>query len=433
MTELDLSRFHATVAERVPVRAEGRTLRVAGLTVEASGPAVPVGAVCRLDPGVRAEAVGFREGRLRLMPLEPLQGVSPGGRVVAEETRAGVSVGDALMGRVLDGLGAPADDRGPIQAEARYPLYAAAVNPVLRRRIQEPLDTGIRAINGLLTLGRGQRMGIFAGSGVGKSVLLGMMARHSQADVNVVALIGERGRELNDFLQRDLGPEGLARSIIVVATSDQPALIRMRAAWIATAVAEYFRDRGRQVLLMMDSLTRFAMAGREVGLAAGEPPTSKGYTPSVFAALPRLLERAGNDAGPGGITGLYTVLVEGDDPNEPIADAARGILDGHLWLTRELAARNHYPAIDVLESVSRTMPDTVTPEHRAAAGRLRSTLAVYRRAEDLISVGAYSKGSNTEIDDAIRRIDRIMAYLRQDMTESVSLADSVRELEAMFA
>lgn len=433
MTELDLSRFHAAVAERVPVRAAGRILRVAGLTVEASGPAVPVGAVCRLDPGVRAEAVGFREGRLRLMPLEPLQGVSPGGRVVAEEARAGVSVGDALMGRVLDGLGAPADDRGPIQGEARYPLYAAAVNPVLRRRIQEPLDTGIRAINGLLTLGRGQRMGIFAGSGVGKSVLLGMMARHSQADVNVVALIGERGRELNDFLQRDLGPEGLARSVIVVATSDQPALIRMRAAWVATAVAEYFRDRGRQVMLMMDSLTRFAMAGREVGLAAGEPPTSKGYTPSVFAALPRLLERAGNGAGPGGVTGLYTVLVEGDDPNEPIADAARGILDGHLWLTRELAARNHYPAIDVLESVSRTMPDTVTPEHRAAAGRLRSTLAVYRRAEDLISVGAYSKGSNAEIDDAIRRIDRITAYLRQDMTESVSLADSVRELEAMFA
>ncbi|MFP4306525.1 MAG: FliI/YscN family ATPase [Desulfococcaceae bacterium] len=433
MSDLDLSRFHDAVMERPPIRPAGRVMRVAGLTVEASGPPVPVGGLCRLEPGIRAEAVGFREGRLLLMPLEPLQGVYPGGRVFAEEAQAGVPVGEGLLGRVLDGLGAPTDDRGPIRTEGRYPLYADAVNPLLRRRIREPLETGVRAIDALTTLGRGQRMGIFAGSGVGKSALLGMIARNCAADVNVVALIGERGRELNDFLERDLGPEGMARSVVVVATSDQPALIRMRAAWTAAAVAEYFRDRGRQVLLMMDSLTRFAMAGREVGLAAGEPPTSKGYTPSIFAALPRLLERAGNGAGPGGITGLYTVLVEGDDPNEPIADAARGILDGHLWLTRELAARNHYPAIDVLESVSRTMPDTATPEHRALAGRLRSTLAVYRRAEDLIAVGAYSKGGSREIDEAIRRIDRINAFLRQDMAESSSLADTMKALEAIFA
>jgi flagellum-specific ATP synthase len=326
----------------------------------------------------------------------------------------------------------PIDGLGPVAVEDEVALYAASVNPLRRRRIHEPLDLGIRAINGLLTVGCGQRIGVFAGSGVGKSVLLGMIARNTVADVNVIALIGERGREVNDFLEKDLGREGLQRSVVVVATSDRLPLIRTRGAFLATAIAEYFRDRGLRVNLMMDSVTRFAMAQREIGLALGEPPTTKGYPPSTFTLLPKLLERAGTGTGRGSITGLYTVLVEGDDTNEPVADAARSILDGHIVLSRELAMQNHYPAIDVLRSVSRVMDDVVDAAQRRHAGRFKETLATFRKAEDLINIGAYVAGSNPKIDHAIRMIDRINAYLRQDVSESVSLAAGVAQLQELF-
>ncbi len=379
-----------------------------------------------------AEALGIRERRVLLMPLGEIRGIGPGCRVVARQQRATVPVGPDLLGRVIDGLGVPMDGRGPVAASVEYPLYAPAVNPMHRRRIHEPLDLGIRALNGLLTVGCGQRIGVFAGSGVGKSVLLGMIARTTAADVNVIALIGERGREVNDFIEKDLGPEGLKRSVVVVATSDRLPLIRTRGAFLATAIAEYFRDQGCRVNLMMDSVTRFAMAQREIGLAVGEPPTTKGYTPSTFTLLPKLLERAGTGNGPGSITGLYTVLVEGDDTNEPIADAARSILDGHILLTRDLAMQNHYPAIDVLGSISRVMDDIVDPAQRRLAGRLKETLATFRKAEDLINIGAYVNGSNPKIDYAIQMIDRINAYLRQEVNEKVSIAESLRQLNALF-
>jgi flagellum-specific ATP synthase len=379
-----------------------------------------------------AEALGFRDQRVLLMPLEDIRGIGPGCRVVARQQRATVGVGTGLLGRVVDGLGMPIDGLGPVAVEDEVALYAASVNPLRRRRIHEPLDLGIRAINGLLTVGCGQRIGVFAGSGVGKSVLLGMIARNTVADVNVIALIGERGREVNDFLEKDLGREGLKRSVVVVATSDRLPLIRTRGAFLATAIAEYFRERGLRVNLMMDSVTRFAMAQREIGLALGEPPTTKGYPPSTFTLLPKLLERAGTGNGRGSITGLYTVLVEGDDTNEPVADAARSILDGHIVLSRELAMQNHYPAIDVLRSVSRVMDDVVDASQRRHAGRFKETLATFRRAEDLINIGAYVAGSNPKIDYAIRMIDRIHAYLRQDVSESVSLAAGVAQLEELF-
>jgi len=420
-----------------PIQVQGKVVQVVGLVVEAAGPACRLGAVCDIftrENGRRlsAEAMGFRDQRVLLMPLEEIRGISPGCRVVARQQRATVGVGPALLGRVVDGLGAPIDGKGPLATVAEYPLYAPALNPLRRRRIHEPLDLGIRPINGLLTVGCGQRIGIFAGSGVGKSVLLGMVARKTAADVNVIALIGERGREVNDFLEKDLGPEGLQRSVVVVASSDRLPLIRTRGAFLATAIAEYFRDQGCRVNLMMDSVTRFAMAQREIGLALGEPPTTKGYTPSTFTLLPKLLERAGTGNGRGSITGLYTVLVEGDDTNEPIADAARSILDGHIVLSRELAMQNHYPAIDVLGSISRVMEDIVDVPQRQNAGRFKETLAIYRKAEDLINIGAYVAGSNPKIDYALKLIDRINAYLRQDIGETVSLAESVAQLNALF-
>jgi len=416
----------------------GRVTKVAGFVIEADGPATRLGSICHIYPAgnlprVKAEVLGFRDNRVLLAPLGEIRGIAPGNRVVVRDQDASIGVGEGLLGRVVDGLGNPIDGKGPILSRTAYPLYANPINPLLRKRIEQPLDLGIRAINGVLTVGCGQRMGIFAGSGVGKSVLLGMIARNTTADVNVIALIGERGRELNDFIQKGLGEEGLKRSVVVVATSDCLPLIRMRGAFIATAIAEYFCDQGKHVILMMDSVTRFAMAQREVGLAAGEPPTTKGYTPSVFTILPKLLERAGASSNHGTITGLYTVLVEGDDMNEPIADAVRSILDGHIVLSRDLAEQNHYPAIDILGSVSRVMTDIAGLEHRECANRLKQILATYKKAEDLINIGAYVAGSNPEIDYAIQMIEKVNEYLRQGIQEKKGLEESITKLEEMFS
>ena len=418
------------------VRSTGRISQIVGLTIEGDGPAVELGEHCLIkirgsQEPLSAEVVGFKAGKVLLMALGDMTGISPGSEIVATGEKLQVEVGPGLLGRVLDGLGNPLDDRGPILSGEFYPLTAAPPNPLTRRRIETPLALGVKAIDGLLTCGRGQRVGIFAGSGVGKSTLLGMIARNTEADINVIGLIGERGREVRDFLERDLGPEGLARSVVIVATSDQPALVRMKGAMVATAVAEYFRDQGKDVMLMMDSVTRFAIAQREVGLAVGEPPTTRGFTPSVFAMLPRLLERSGT-AEKGSITGLYTVLVEGDDMNEPIADAVRGILDGHIVLSRQLAHLNHYPAIDVLASISRLMSELATPAHQQAAGVLRSLLATYRDNQDLINIGAYVPGSNDQIDAAIRQIDNINRFLQQATTENVSYDDTVAQIIAMM-
>jgi flagellum-specific ATP synthase len=429
--------FHRSLSGLHPINACGNVTKVVGLVVEANGPVMQLGSLCDIhsvegEPPVTAEVLGFRDRTVLMMPLEEIRSIRPGSRVVARQERATVTVGPQLLGRVIDGLGHPIDGAGPLTNDMQYPLYAQPVNPLLRQRIRTPLDLGIRAINGLLTVGCGQRMGIFAGSGVGKSVLMGMIARKSQADVNVIALIGERGRELNEFIEKELGEEGLKKSVVVVATSDHLPLVRVRGAFVATALAEYFRDEGMHVNLMMDSVTRFAMAQREIGLALGEPPTTKGYTPSVFTLLPKLLERAGTSDHKGTITGLYTVLVEGDDMNEPIADAARSILDGHIVLTRELSDRNHYPAIDVLKSISRVMEDIASLQHKHNSGTLKELLATYRKAEDLINIGAYVSGSNPAIDRSIEKIERINRFLRQDISESVGLEESLQELDRII-
>jgi FliI/YscN family ATPase len=413
----------------------GQVVRVVGLLVESAGPAASVGDVCRVRTGsgrtVPVEVVGFRDGRLLSVPLSETTGIRPGDRVVSSGDTPEIPVGEALLGRVIDGFGRPLDGHGPIDQRRRRPLHPPALNPLDRDPIAVPIGTGVRAIDALLTCGRGQRIGVFGGSGVGKSTLLGMMARGTEADVVVLCLVGERGREVRSFLEHDLGPRGLERAVVVVSTSDNPALARQRAAYAATAVAESFRDEGRHVLLMMDSVTRFAMAQREVGLAAGEPPTAKGYPPSVFARLPGLLERAGAVRGKGSITAFYTVLVEGDDQNEPVADAVRAILDGHIVLSRDLAARNHYPAIDVLPSVSRTMPDVTTPGHRAHAAGVREMLATLRESEDLVSVGAYAAGSNPRIDLALARREAIQGFLCQPADTGVRLADAIAALGAL--
>lgn len=399
-----------------PIRVNGKVGQIVGLVVEGHGPGTAIGEVCRIFPHsgapINAEVVGFKRGKVLLMPLESMRGVGPGCRIVTLGKKADVRVGKNLLGRVIDGLGNPIDDKGPIDIEEEYPIYADPINPLNRGRISQPMDLGVRVINALLTFGKGQRMGIFAGSGVGKSVLLGMMARHTQADINVIGLIGERGREVREFLEKDLGPEGLSRSVVVVATSDTHPLIRMRAAYVATTLSEYFRDRGKDVLLMIDSLTRFAMAQREVGLSIGEPPTTKGYTPSVFSLLPKLLERVGTIEGKGSVTGLYTVLVEGGDFDEPIADSARSILDGHICLSRQLAVKNHYPAVDILASISRVMRDVVDSEHARRANDVMNITATYRKAEDLINIGAYVEGSNPEIDQARRMIEKVNRFAR---------------------
>ncbi len=417
--------------ECAPMIHLGRVEEVIGLVISSIGPRVAVGEICRVfganGAPMPAEVVGFRGNRVLLMPLGELEGIAPGHLVKAEREPFRVPVGFGLLGRVLDGLGRPIDDRGPLHAQGTRPASGSPPRPLDRKPIHEPLYTGIRAIDGLLTCGKGQRVGIFSGSGVGKSVLLGMIARNTSAQVNVIALVGERGREVREFIEKDLGEEGLKRSVVVAVTSDQPALIRIKGAMIATAIAEDFRDQGCDVMLMMDSVTRLAMAQREIGLTIGEPPTTRGYTPSVFAMLPKLLERSGA-AARGSITGMYTVLVEGDDMNEPVADAVRSILDGHVVLSRKLAARNQYPAVDVLESVSRLMINVVQPEHRKAAASLLEHLAVYRDAEDLINIGAYVHGSNPKIDAAIKKINPIVAFLRQEIEDKGDPLETRRRL-----
>ena len=419
------------------IRAWGKVTKIIGLVVEGHCPKSSVGTLCEitpldLSPPVPAEVVGFRDGRALLMPLGDLRGLGPGSLIRTRQTRATINVGKALLGRVINAMEQPIDNGPTLRLNIEMPLYALPPHPMQRDKISQPLDLGIRAINGLLTCGTGQRLGILAGSGVGKSILLGMMAKHTQADVNVIALIGERGREVREFIERDLGPGGLARSVVVVATSDQSPLLRMRGAFVATAIAEYFCRQGKDVLFMMDSVTRFAMAMREVGLAIGEPPTSKGYTPSVFATLPKLLERAGNFKQIGSITGLYAVLVEGDDMNEPIADAVRSILDGHILLSRDLAAKNHYPAIDVPHSSSRVMRDIVSQKHYDLASKIREILAIYREAEDLVNIGAYSAGSNPKIDYTLSRIEAVQSFLQQDVNEQVDVTASVAAMEKLL-
>ncbi|MBF8435684.1 flagellar protein export ATPase FliI [Halanaerobiaceae bacterium Z-7014] len=410
----------------------GYITRVVGLIIESQGPEVSIGELCEVrnkNKTIKAEVVGFEDNKVLLMPIGDMEGINPGARVMATGEKLKVEVGEELLGHVLDGLGRPqSNNLGALTDLDEVPVNNTPPDPLNRERISDALSLGIRSIDGLLTCGRGQRIGIFAGSGVGKSTLLGMAARNTDADINVIGLVGERGREVRDFIERDLGKEGLKRSIIVVATSDQPALVRYKAALVSTAIAEYFRDKGKDVLLMMDSVTRVAMALREVGLATGEPPATRGYPPSVFAQLPKLLERTGAGSN-GTITALYTVLVEGDDFNEPVSDTVRGILDGHIDLSRELASRNHYPAIDVLSSVSRVMPDIAEEEHIQAAGQLKKMLADYREAEDLINIGAYEKGSNPEVDQAIEKIDVIRNYLQQDINEKTDFNSAVNRLK----
>ena len=426
MQQLDLSKYFDRLSDATLVQYKGRVSKVVGLTIESIGPQVQVGEMCKIFPvksdvPVMAEVVGFTENAVLLMPLGDMQGISPGATVIASGNSHEVQVGDSLLGRVLDGLGQPIDDKESLNVSRAYPVNNMPPNPLSRMRIREPLPLGVKVIDGMLTCGRGQRIGIFAGSGVGKSTLLGMIARNTVADINVIGLIGERGREVKEFIENDLKEEGLSRSVVVVATSDQPALVRKKGALLATSIAEYFRDQGKNVILMMDSLTRFSMAQREVGLAIGEPPVTKGYPPSVFAELPRLLERSGN-SDKGSITALYTVLVDGDDMNEPIADTVRGILDGHIVLSRALANKNHYPAIDVLASVSRVMPSIMSAEHMKKVGVMRDLLATYKDSEDLISIGAYVKGSSKKVDFAIEKNDEIKNFLKQGVHDKYTFS-----------
>lgn len=416
----------------------GKVVKVVGLTIESVGPEARLKDICEIivagsDTRIKAEVVGFKDKRLLLMPFENIEGVGVGCMVENTGRPLQVQVGETLLGHIVDGLGRPTDikDGDSLEGLVSYPAEANCPDPMKREIIKEALPLGVKAVDGLITVGKGQRIGIFAGSGVGKSTLMGMFARNTKAQVNVIALIGERGREVREFVENDLGEEGMARSVVVCATSDKPALIRKKAALTATAIAEYFRDQGLDVLLMMDSLTRFSMAQREIGLASGEPPVTRGYPPSVYSEMPRLLERAGNSDS-GSITGLYTVLVDGDDFNEPITDTARSILDGHIVLSRSLAQKNHYPAIDVLMSISRVMSAVATPEHKAVAGKLKNVLATYQEAEDLINIGAYKNGSNKNIDYAIKKIDAVNEYLMQPTHEKQEFEDELGALAAIF-
>jgi flagellum-specific ATP synthase len=427
----DLKRFSNAITRLNPLSVTGRVVQVVGLTVEIMGLNCQIGEICEIQTrhktSLMAEAIGFRNNRMLLMPLGSMDGIQPDSTVRSISPAFRAPVGRSLIGRVLNGLGEPIDSKGPLKMITLASTNQSPPHPLQRSAIEEPLVTGVRVIDGMLTCGKGQRMGIFAGSGVGKSTLLGSIARNSESDISVIALIGERGREVREFLERDLGPEGLARSVIIVSTSDQPALMRLKAASVAMTIAEYFRDSGMDVMFMMDSVTRYAMAQREIGLSIGEPPASKGYTPSVFAMLPRLLERAGRGE-VGSITGFFTVLVEGDDFNEPICDAVRGILDGHIILSRALAARNHYPAIDVLNSVSRVMPALTTREHLELASFARKNLAVYEKVRDLVNIGAYVKGSDPEVDTALLVTPALTSFLQQDRSDVSTFENTLQSL-----
>jgi FliI/YscN family ATPase len=435
LTKIDLRRYNAVLPQIVTLRQQARVSQVIGLAIEAEGLSVETGETCEIHvnhgrPPVVAEVVGFRQDRALLMPLGETNGIQAGSPVVAMHSAFGVPVGRELLGRVITGLGQPLDGLGPLPHTRTVLSENEAPHPLRRPPITQPLPTGVRAIDGLLTVGKGQRIGIFAGSGVGKSTLLGMLARNTKSDVSVIALIGERGREVRDFIEHNLGDEGLARSVVIISTSDHPPLVRLKAAWTATTIAEWFRDEGYDVTLLMDSVTRLAMAQREVGLAVGEPPAMRAYPPSVFALLPRLMERAGT-AETGTITGFYTVLVEGDDLNEPITDTVRSILDGHIVLSRALAAENRYPAIDVLGSVSRLIGDLASREHLQAASALRETLATYERSRDLINIGAYAKGSNAQIDRAIALLPEIKAFLCQKGDEVSPYETTLERLKTL--
>lgn len=430
-----LEHYCRVIGSHNDLEVTGKVVKVVGLTIEANGPAANIGDVCVIaakdGAQVYAEVVGFHERSIVLLPLSDMTGVGPGCYVSSLGHPLRVGVGPKLLGRVLDAFGNPIDGKGPIEAEEYRPLHNTTIQPLHRQMIREPLSVGVRAIDGLLTCGKGQRLGIFSGSGVGKSTLLGMMVRHTSAEINVIGLIGERGREVREFIETDLGPEGLARSVVVVATSDQLAMIRLKGALTATTIAEYFRDCGKDVLFMMDSVTRFAYAQREVGLASGEPPATRGYPPSVFALLPKLMERTG-PGDKGTITAFYTVLVDGDDFNEPIADTVRSILDGHIVLSRKLAQAQHYPAIDILASVSRVMPDVIDERHNQLAAKFKARLATYREAEDLINIGAYVSGANPKIDDAIRYIDAMNGYLLQPADQGSTWAEALELLEQIM-
>lgn len=419
------------------IKYRGLVTKVTGLTIESNGPLSKIGELCYIYPyktkdPIMSEVVGFKEDKILLMPLGEMEGIGPGSTVIATGDTLRVNVGYELVGRVLDGMGNPIDGKGPIKVNAKYPVSNLPPNPLDRKRIKDVLPLGIKVIDGMLTCGKGQRIGIFAGSGVGKSTLMGMIARNALADINVIGLIGERGREVREFIENDLKEEGLKKSIIVVATSDQPALVRMKGALLTTAIAEYFRDNEEDVMLLMDSLTRFAMAQREIGLAIGEPPVTRGFTPSVFSVLPRLLERSGN-SDKGTITALYTVLVDGDDMNEPITDAVRGILDGHIVLSRDLANKNHYPAIDVLSSISRVMPNIVDESHKNCANEIKDILSTYKTSEDLINIGAYKQGSNGKIDRSIRLINQINSFSTQNVMENYSFRDVVNSMNSIIS
>lgn len=431
---MDVKKCMDCIRETDPYRYFGKIDKVVGMMIESTGPECKIGDICKIFQRdrkrvIQAEVVGFRGNKVLLMPYEEPEGISPGNLVECTHSALKIGVSDQLIGRVISAVGEPLDQGPPIECEDQYEVQSVSANPLSRPRIHEVLEFGIKAIDGLLTIGKGQRMGIFAGSGVGKSTLMGMIARNVKADVNVIALVGERGREVREFLERDLGEEGLARSVLVVATSDQSPMQRMKSALVATTIAEYFKDQGKDVLLMMDSLTRFAMAQREIGLATGEPPVARGYTPSIYSMMPKLLERTGNFE-QGSITGIYTVLVEGDDVNEPIADTVRGIIDGHIVLSRQIAMRNHYPAIDILGSVSRLMNDITDREQGEIAGAMRNLMSIYDSNYDLVSIGAYKSGTNKALDQALEKIDQIHEFLKQKVDENIVYQQSVEWMKA---
>lgn len=433
---MNIKKYGSVIRSADPYAYFGKIDKVIGMMIESNGPECKVGDLCRIyghgsKKYIGAEVVGFRGNRVLLMPYEEPEGISSGNLVETTHSALKIGMSENLIGRVINAVGEPIDDGGPIECNIQYEVQSTSSNPLSRPRIHDILEFGVKPIDGLLTIGKGQRMGIFSGSGVGKSTLLGMIARNVKADINVIALVGERGREVREFLERDLGEEGLARSVLVVATSDQPPMQRMKCALVATTIAEYFKDQGKDVLLMMDSLTRFAMAQREIGLATGEPPVARGYTPSIYSMMPKLLERTGNFEN-GSITGIYTVLVEGDDVNEPIADTVRGIIDGHIVLSRKIAMRNHYPAIDILGSISRLMNDIVDKEQIEAAGKLRNLMSVYDANYDLVNIGAYKSGTNRALDEAISKIDKINEFLQQGIFDKFLYDDSVSMMKSVI-